>query len=155
MEMYALKQQLIKRRIAKSYYQKHSIEDDIITVLQSIGGLDISSDSQKLSYTAMQIRQKMNTASTAVVNLVLRDARDYYLPIREALYQLENDVPGKSDLIAKEVAFFYSELKLQKLSQDEMYYIINDWLDVKTNRRFSYLTQFITAFYIQNCEVFS
>ncbi|MBR3237863.1 MAG: HNH endonuclease [Oscillospiraceae bacterium] len=156
MEMYALKRQLIKRRIAREYYQKHSIEDDIISVLQTISNVDICDDRRKLSYTALQIKQKMSVdASRAVINLVLRDARDYYLPIREALLQVESDAPGKSDMIAKEVALFYSELKNQHLTQDEIYYAINEWLDSRTHRKYIYVTQFVTAFYIQNCEVFS
>ena len=94
-------------------------------------------------------------ASDAVKNIVIRDVHDYYIPIQEALIQLEHDTPGKSDLIAKEISLFYSELQAQKFSQDDMYYAINDWLDAKTQRQHKLVTPFITAFYIQDCEVFS
>ena len=156
MEMYSLKRQLIRRRIAREYYQKHNVEEDVISVLQTISNVDVCDNRGKLSYTALQIKQKMSIdASQAVINLVIRDARDYYLPIREVLLQLEKDAPGKSDMIAREVALFYTELKMQKLTQDEIYYAINEWLDIKTHQKHTYVTQLITAFYIQNCEVFS
>ena len=94
-------------------------------------------------------------ASNAVKNIVIRDVRDYYVPIKEALLQLEYDFPGKSDLIAKEFSLFYSELLSQKLSPDDIYYAVNDWLDSKTQYQYKLATPFITAFYIQDCEVFS
>lgn len=94
-------------------------------------------------------------ASDIVKRMVTRDVRDYYLPIRDALIQLEHDAPGKSELIAKEVALFYAELKTKSLCQDDIYYGINDWLDAKTKRQYTLITPLITAFYIQNCEVFS
>ena len=156
MEMFKLKQQLIKRRKAKEHYQKHNIEQDIIEILQGICEIDIINDTRKLSYQALTVNTKMSVdASPAVKNIVTRDARDYYLPIRDALVQLEEDAPGKSELIAKEIALFYHELKTKGFSQDEIYYAINDWIDAKTYRQYTFLTPFITAFYIQNCEVFS
>ncbi len=132
------------------------IEDDIISVLMSISNVNIASEAQKLSYEAMTVERKMNgNASAMVKNAVIRDVRDFYLPIQAALQQLEKDHPGKSDMIAKEMALFYFELKMKGLSQDYMYSIINDWLDAKTQRRYKLLTPYITAFYVQNCEVFS
>ena len=156
MQLYALKQQLTKRTLARKYYQKHSIEDDLVIVLQCVGNVDTTTDERKLSYNAMSISKKMNVdASDIVKRMVTRDVRDYYLPIRDALIQLEHDAPGKSELIAKEVALFYAELKTKSLCQDDIYYGINDWLDAKTKRQYTLITPLITAFYIQNCEVFS
>ena len=156
MQMYILKQQLIKRRTARKYYRKHALEPDLTNILQSICNVDVCAEARTLSYDAITVNNKMNKgASSAVKNMVIRDVRDYYLPIKDALVQLEYDIPGKSDLIAKEIAFFYSELKTKCFSQDDIYYAINDWLDVKTHYQYKFITPFITAFYIQNCEVFS
>lgn len=156
MKMYMLKKQLSRRYNAREYYQRYNIEDDIISVLQKIGEIDTYKNTQKLSYKALTISAKMSVDATAAVkNMVSRDAIDYYLPIQDALFQLEKDSPGKSDLIAKEVALFYTQLKASGLSQDNIYYSINDWIDQKTQRQYGMLTPFITAFYIQNCEVFS
>ena len=156
MQLYTLKQQLTRRRLARKYYQKHSIEDDLVKVLQCVGDIDIMNDERKLSYNAMEINKKMSIdASEIVKRMVARDVRDYYLAIRDALIQLERDSPGKSELIAKEVALFYAELKAKKLCQDDIYRGINDWLDAKTKRQYTLLTPLITAFYIQNCEVFT
>lgn len=156
MQLFKLKQQLLKRKAAQAYYHKHSLESDIINVLENICHINTTIDERKLSYNAIAVEQKMGgKASDAVKNMVIRDVRDYYLPIKEALLQLEYDFPGKSDLIAKEFSLFYSELLTQKLSQDDIYYAVNDWLDTKTQYQYKFATPFITAFYIQDCEVFS
>lgn len=156
MKLYTLKKQLIARRSARQYYQKHSIEDELVSVFRDIVSVNTATDSRKLSYNAISVDSKMSKdASIAVKNIVVRDVRDYYLPIQDALKQLEHDSPGKSDLIAKEIALFYTELKTKKFSQDEIYYAINDWLDAKTQQQHKLLTPLITAFYVQNCEVFS
>lgn len=156
MQLYSLKQQLVKRRMARKYYQKHSLETDLLAILEDISNIDIVTETRQLSYTAIAVSKKMSKdASSAVKQMVTRDVRDYYYSIRDALIQLEQDSPGKSELIAKEIALFYTELKVKKLSQDAIYYGINDWLDAKTERKYQLITPLITAFYIQNCEVFS
>ena len=129
MELYYLKQQLINRRKVKEYYKKHDIEKDLVSLLNWLGTVNIESDLRKLSYNVMNVHQKMSRgASNSIKQLVIRDVRDYYLPIHDALVQLEQDFPGKSDLIAKEVGLFYSELMAKGLSQDSIYRTINDWL---------------------------
>ena len=156
MQLFKLKQQLLKRKAAQAYYHKHSLESDIVSVLENICHINAGVDQRKLSYNAITVERKMGgKASDAVKNIVIRDVRDYYVPIKEALLQLECDFPGKSDLIAKEFSLFYSELLTQKISPDDIYYAVNDWLDSKTQYQYKLATPFITAFYIQDCEVFS
>ena len=156
MQLFKLKRQLLKRKTAQAYYHKHSLESDIVSILENICNINAAVDQRKLSYNAIAVEKKMGgKASDAVKNIVIRDVRDYYVPIKEALLQLEYDFPGKSDLIAKEFSLFYSELLSQKLSPDDIYYAVNDWLDSKTQYQYKLATPFITAFYIQDCEVFS
>lgn len=156
MTLYNLKKRLINLNMAREYYRKHSLEADLVALFNSIEAIDIEANSQQLSYKVMTVRSKMSKdASRSTVQRVIRDVRDYYLPIQEALVQLEHDTPGKSDLIAKQVSLFYSELRQKDLSQDEIYQIICDWFDRKSCQQHSILTPLITAYYIQNCEVFS
>ena len=156
MKMYYLKQRLQRRESARNYYKNHSLEDDLIAVFEHLGSVDIETDNRKLSYKVITVRNKMEKgASNAIMQMVIRDVRDFYLPIQEALIQIEHDKPGKSTLIAQEVSLFYTHLKSMGYSKDEIYYAISDWLDVKTNRQCPNLTPIITAFYIQDCEVFS
>ena len=156
MTLYKLKKHLIDWNIAQGYYKKHSLEDDLVSLLNKIEVIDIEENSPKLSYTAMTVREKMSKgASNSTLQRVIRDVRDYYLEIHNALVQLEYDAPGKSELIAKQVNLFYLELKQKGLSQDKIYQVICDWFDRKTLQQYSLLTPIVTAYYIQNCEVFS
>ena len=156
MTLYNLKKKLINRNTAREYYKKHSLEDDLVSLLGSVEAVDVEANHQQLSYDVMTVREKMSKgASKPTIQQVIRDVRDYYLPIRAALVQLEHDAPGKSDLIAKQVSLFYSELNQKNLSQDEIYQVICDWFDRKTYQQYTPLIPIITAYYIQNCEVFS
>lgn len=156
MTLYNLKKKLINWNRAREYYKKHSLEDDLVSLLGSIENVDVEANHQQLSYKVMTVRKKMSRgASKSIIQQVIRDVRDYYLPIRAALVQMEHDAPGKSDLIAKQISLFYSELNQKSLSQDEIYQVICDWLDRKTYQQYTSLIPIITAYYIQNCEVFS
>lgn len=156
MHLYRLKQQLLRQNSAKRYYKDHSIETDVISLLNYLETIDISTDLRKLSYSVMTVKDKMSKgASLGIQNVVIQNVRDYYIPIREALTQLEHDTPGKSDLIAKEISLFYSKLKSEGYSQDEIYYTIVDWLDKRTAQQFKILTPVLVAYYVQNCEVFT
>ena len=156
MTLYNLKKRLINRNMAREYYRKHSLEADLVSLFGSVETIDVETNPRQLSYKVMTVRNKMSKgASNSTVQRIIRDVRDYFLPIQEALAQLEHDAPGKSDLIAKQVSLFYSELKQKKLSQDEIYQIICDWFDRKTCQQYTILTPLITAYYIQDCEVFS
>lgn len=156
MQLYNIKKKLLVRESAREHYKKFPMEEDLVSLFQQIGNINISEESPKLSYNAIAVDEKMcKGASIAIKNIVKRDIRDYYLPIKEALVQVENTSPGTSDLIAKEVSLFYSNLKKNNYSQDEIYFAINEWLDKKTKLEFTLITPFVTAFYVQNCEVFS
>ena len=156
MTLFNLKKKLTDWNMAREYYKKHSLEDDLVSLLADIETVDVEINPRKLSYKVMTVRDKMNKgASNSTIQRVIRDVRDYYWPIRMALIQLEHDVPGKSDLIAKQVNLFYSELSRTNFSQDEIYQVICDWFNRKTRQQYTLLTPIITAYYIQNCEVFS
>ena len=152
MTLYNLKKKLTNWNTAREYYKKHSLEDDLVSLLGSIEAVDVEVNHQQLSYDVMTVREKMSKgASKSTIQQVIRDVRDYYLPIRAALVQMEHDAPGKSDLIAKQVSLFYSELNQKSLSQDEIYQVICDWFNRKTYQQYTPLIPIITAYYIQNC----
>lgn len=156
MQLYNLKKKLHIRESAREHYKKFPMEEDLVSLFQKIGNINLSEESPRLSYKAIAVEEKMcRGASNAIKTIVKRDIRDYYLPIKEALVQIEYTSPGISDLIAKEVSLFYTNLKKNNYSQDEIYFAINEWLDKKTKLEFSLVTPFVTAFYVQNCEVFS
>lgn len=156
MQLYQIKKAILRRNAAKEYYKAHNLEEDFIVLLNSIEPIDAEADTRQLSYNAMTVRAKMNRgASNSVIQTVIRNVRDYYVPIQEALIQIEQDAPGKSDLLAKRVSLFYSTLLSERFTQDEIYWAIVDWFNQNTNHRYEALTPLITAFYIQNCEVYS
>lgn len=156
MELYQIKRAILRQNAVRAYYKSHNLEEDLVSLFNHIESIDTEVDSRKLSYSAMTVREKMNQgASNGVFQAIIRNVKDYYLPIQEALAQIEYDTPGASDRLAKQVALFYSTLQHEGLTQDEIYYAINDWLDRKTKHRHEVLTPIVTAFYVQNCEVYS
>lgn len=156
MKIYNLKRQIKIHKTAKEHYQANSLEEDVLSIFECIANLDIQADERKLSYHAMTIDAKMsNGASLGIKTIVKQAVRDYYVPIHDSLMLLESTVPGKSDLIAKQISLFYSTLVSKHLNQDDIYYELINWLDARTNNRYKYATPILAAYYIQNCEVFS
>lgn len=156
MELYTIKRTLLRRNEIKSYYKSHNLEEDLISLFGCIESIDLETESRQLSYEAMTVKEKMSrSASNGIIQAVIQDVKDYYLPIQDALIQIEYDNPGVSDRLAKEIALFYSTLQSKGFTQDEIYYAINDWLNQKSKRQHEILASVVTAFYVQNCEVYS
>ena len=156
LRLYNLKNVLSVRKKARAHYQKNNIETDILQILVQIENVNTHDIKKRLSYRAIKVDEKMSSgASLATRNIVTRDVREYYLEIKSALKQLEYETPGVGDLIAQQVALFYTQLHVDGRTQDDIYFLINDWINTKTQRQFRLAVPFITAFYIQNCEVFS
>lgn len=79
----------------------------------------------------MTVEEKMSKcASNRIKNLLIAAVKDYFIPIHEAIVQLEKDSLGKSTIVATEIALLYAKQYSDSLSQDEIYYSINDWLQL-------------------------
>ena len=60
MTLYKLKKQLVNWNMAREYYKKHSLEDDLVSLLGSIEAVDVEVNHQQLSYDVMTVREKMS-----------------------------------------------------------------------------------------------
>ena len=156
LRLYRIKQAIITQRKAQEYYQVHDLETEIVEVLRTVTTMPISTDEHQLSYDAIKAGEKMSHGASEIIkHTVIKDIRSHYVTIQNALKQLECDHPNISTMLAKQVGLYYLRLKKEGLSQDETYYAINDWINQKTNYQYKMASQYITAFYIQDCEVFT
>lgn len=154
--LYNLKLQLLNASKGKQHYEKHNIENDLLSVLSQLGNHVINDKSPKLTYTAIRVHEKMaQTEQSLIKNVVTQNVRDYYLTVRDCLREIEKDTEGITDLISLEVKVCYLDFKKNGYSQKTIYEHLVNWLNIKTHQKYPYATPIIVAFYIQNCEVFS
>ena len=63
MTLYNLKKKLINWNRAREYYKKHSLEDDLVSLLGSIENVDVEANHQQLSYKEMTVRIRLRHSS--------------------------------------------------------------------------------------------
>ena len=153
--LYKIKMQLIERYKAREHYKSHDIESDICGVFNLLEKELNSNDKVSLSYHLVCIDAKLDgCASVSLPNIIKRDVREYYLTIYNILQEVEKDHPGISESFAMSVKSLCKKYMRLNLSKELIYESINEWLNQKTGNKYQYLIPFLTAFYIQNCEVF-
>ena len=156
MRLYNIKKQIIKNRNAKKYYFKHTIEDEIFTILKVLHEIDIFSDVEKLSYNALKIKSKANkTMSHAILRIIENNVVEYYSIIDSCLKEIERDNSGITDLMASSIKRCYRQYAQLQYNQDEVFEYMSDWLDNKTQHIYPHTTQILISYYVQKCEVFS
>ena len=62
--------------------------------------------------------------------------------------------PRKFDTLASQVKSFYLKCSQTCSKQDQLFTILVDWLDEKTEHYSKRACEIVIAFFIQDCEVF-
>lgn len=152
--LYDLKRKLLLQQKAREYYKSHDIESDICDVFTRLSKELESEHNTKLSYNAKKLNDKLTGCSSSLPNIIRRDVRDYYFPIKSILFEVEKEHPGITESFAIQVKSLYLQYTRINLPKNQIYESINEWLNKKTKNKYQLIIPFLTAFYIQNCEVF-
>lgn len=130
------------------------IEQEIAMVINDI------SDSHanfgvELSYDAKAIDSKLNDTIAPLTKMRIKlDVQAFYPFIRERFADIERATPGKATLIATQVKAFYLKRRIEKVSQQQIYHDVVDWILAKSGSKSRQAAEAIAAFFVQNCEIF-
>lgn len=151
-----LKRKLMQDNAMKDTYALFNIEADIKTVMEKLNSASIEEEIVPLSLDSLKIDEKANTSFPyALKRSVKNNVVDYFNLIRQNFVDIDKTTPYKFNTVAAQIKSFYSKCMQISDNQEQVYYILVDWLDEKTEHYSKQACEVLIAFFIQDCEVFS
>lgn len=158
MEMYqslsAKKIQLTKNAKIQRDIDKLQLEDDIKEVILGLSQSSNLNASGELSLTALCLEQKISPDNQLLINDIRSRVLSCYNYIRYLFTNLDQKSSGTFEIIGLQVKQAYLMLKKANLPQDEIERRISEWIDAKSGTGNKRACHYVSAFFIQNCEVF-
>lgn len=153
-KLYKIKESIILKSKIMNSYSLFNIEDEIRLVLHKLN-LD-TGELAKLEYNVLKVEQKANdTLPPLLKRQIKSDVTEYFLFIQNIFEEIDKDTPDKFNTVAAQIKGFYYKCKQSTQNQEEIYRSIVEWIHNKTNRYSLRACEIITAYFVQDCEVFS
>nr|WP_282557224.1 ABC-three component system protein [Providencia heimbachae] len=153
----AIKKEAIKIKSTEILWNNQSLHHDISIVAQKISTLrknDIINT--VLSLNALTISEKIDNSISLPNEIKISEyAKMYYSPIKDSFKILELENKASTDFIFQQVKCYYLALKIENLTQDEIFLNMCNWFMTKTEITELAKAEILVSFFIQNCEVFS
>ncbi|HEA18035.1 hypothetical protein LCGC14_2880890 [marine sediment metagenome] len=156
-QLVAIKNEINKIKELSKVWDKQTLHKDISIVANKIGLLDGNSiEMTMLSYDALKLSDKLDETfgfinQTKVSQFILT----FFIPIKEALKDLEKQEKAKSTFICTQVKSYYVLLFMKGFNQDEIFEKMTDWFMTNTGITDRSKSEVLVSFFIQNCEVYS
>lgn len=130
------------------------LEDDIKEVILGLSQSSNFNVPGELSLTALCLEQKISPDNQLLINDIKSRVLTCYNYIRHLFINLDNKSAGTFDIIGLQVKQAYKMLKNANLPQDEIERRISEWIEAKSGTDNKRACHYVSAFFIQNCEVF-
>ncbi len=155
-----LKSTLIERDAQKALFHEYPLELDVRALIDALAQ-DVSSGATDLEYDARTLTEKLDhTFDLMTRRKIANNVSDFYVRIREELLRHEYITPGVSELILAQIRSFYlkqtsrSVNHAQEVNRESIYRNVVAWIAEKAGLASPEGAEILTAFFIQNCEVF-
>ena len=155
-DLYSIKINLIQKNKIKDTYALFNIEDEIRDVLRRLNDVDFNEiNTLDIKYDVKRVDEKANASMPSLIKRQIKnDVADYFVFIKGVFSEIDKETPDKFDTVALEMKLFYTKCKQITINQEIIYERIVDWLYNKTGKNSKKACEIITAFFIQDCEVF-
>ena len=153
--LFKIKSALIKKSRQEEIWSTYKIEEELEFVIEALYDETALNDSVLINFDVKKIDEKLNnTMPTITKRKVKYYVRDYYQFIKEKFSILDQSKENLSLVISLQIKTYYLIQKDLGLSQQEIYENIVRWINTRTKPKTLDAPEIITAFFIQNCEVF-
>ncbi len=134
-----------------------TLHKDISLVAQRISFLDSSLlEKTRLSYDALKISEKTDSTFSVINRIKVENFVLYFfVPIKNALKDLEMQEKSKSTFICTQVKSYYALLLLQDMDQNQIFEKMTEWFMTNTGINDRSKSEVLVSYFIQNCEVYS
>lgn len=141
---------------AKYTASHHTIQDEVCAILDAIASFEF--DNAALTappFDVAGVEKKLKTGMSPLQKQQIKiDAVAYYVPIRDHLRFLEMQDQAAVRILQNQINSYYLAMNKQNPdNKDLVFNYIAQWISAKT-RKPILASKVLTAFFIQNCEVF-
>ncbi|MBU2925233.1 HNH endonuclease [Colwellia sp. 1_MG-2023] len=156
-QLVAIKNEINKIKELSVLWDKQTLHKDISVVANKIGLLDeLSIKNTLLSYDALKISDKKDDTFGMINEIkVSQFILSFFIPIKEALKDLEKQEKAKSTFICSQVKSYYVLLLMKDFNQAQIFEKMTDWFMKNTGITDRSKSEVLVSFFIQNCEVYS
>ncbi|MDO8961853.1 MAG: hypothetical protein Q7V02_07115 [Methylophilus sp.] len=150
----AIKKNLIDNDIQRAMWKEYSLESEVIQLINDLLNNE-SVASTDISYVPKKIDEKLDgTLSLITKRRIHQNVQYYFLTVKKRLSEIERERPYAATLISTQVKVFYQAQKAKNFPQARIYESVCNWIMHKTDQPTTEASEIVTAFFIQNCEVF-
>lgn len=156
-QLVEIKKEINKIKELSKLWDRQTLHKDILIVAEKIGSMDESSlGNTKLSYDALKVSDKKDDTFGILNEIkVTQFILSFFVPIKEALRDLEKQEKAKSTFICSQVKSYYAVLLMQDFRQDQIFEKMTEWFMTNTGINDRSKSEVLVSYFIQNCEVFS
>lgn len=156
MRWYELKTRLILEETLKDSYSLFNLEEEIKAILSKLINDNFEFQITPLSYNSLKIEEKANeTLPLHVKRKIIHDVVDYFDYIKDLFIEIEKITPNKFATLATQIKLFYLKCSQETTNQYDIFKILVDWMNEKTNSVSPQACEIVISYFIQDCEVFS
>lgn len=130
------------------------VETALAEVIGKLARLDGAAKPKRLHMNGCHVRKKATECSDILINDIINNVVLYYNYINEQLGLLETAGAISINLVLSQVQVCYESLKASGVRQPDAFYRVRDWLLEKTGSSDELACNIMTAYFVQNCEVF-
>ncbi len=153
---YELKKKLILEENLRDNYSFFNLEEEIKEILSKLDNDQLELQETPLSYNSLKIEEKTNdTLPSHVKRTIKHDVVDYFDYIKEIFIELDKVTPNKFAILAMQIKSFYLKCSQETSNQYEIFQILVDWMNKKTDSVSPKACEIVVSYFIQDCEVFS
>jgi len=154
-ELVRIKKNLLSKEKNKLTSFDHKIEAEVQEIIDRLSSEDFQPQPDNSNYSPVTIDSKTDGTISAITKTKIKNhVRDYFFHVQAMLAHLEAENPETAILIGLQIRQYYHTLKKEKLSQQEIFSHIVDWVHNKTKLAHKDACEVFVSFFVQNCEVF-
>lgn len=151
-KLYDIKQQCLRKSIAKDHLSLETIGQEIRIVVDNLAFLSETS-LVSLNLNAVHVKKKI-LSNVMLTKKIENNVVEYFQYIKECFLQLESEGRLRFNLIASKVRTAYISVSTEERNQDEVFDALVEWLNSQTQNKYRIACEIIISFFVQNCEVF-
>jgi len=153
-QLVKIKKDLIQRDLQKDLMSEYPIEESLSFIVEKLCSHDTDNANNPIT-DPKEVENKLNnTIDFSTKTQIKNNVREYFYFVKNKFKEMDKIFPGQPESISAQVRAYYIKQKSLSTSQQEIYKNIALWIMKRTNASNNHSVDIITAFFIQNCEVF-
>lgn len=156
-QLYKTKIEIRKLKELNEEWSSQQLHKDIEKAADAISKATKNKDKYtRLSHDALKLNEKTDETFDPLVEFkVSLFITQFYNPIKQSFYRLEQKEKAKSEFIYTQVKSYYLLLLSKQFNQAEIFERMCDWFMAHKALSDRTKAEVLVAYFIQNCEVYS